>query len=121
MEGLKTEMGRRAFLGAAAGAGMLAAAGCATTPEPGKKIGRVIVVGGGYGGATCAKYLRMWSGGTIEVFLIEMNRSFVSCPLSNLVIGGSRKIEDITVPYAGLREHGVQVINDEVTRINVEK
>ena len=112
---------RRDFLKLAGSAGALALAGCATTAAPPQKLGRVIVIGGGYGGATAAKYLRMWSEGAVEVFLIEMNRSFVSCPLSNLVLGGSRKIEDITVGYSGLREHGVQVINDEVTRINVDK
>lgn len=114
-------MRRRDFLAAAGATGALALTGCATTSEPAKKIGRVIVVGGGYGGATAARYLRMWSEGAIEVFLIEANRSFVSCPLSNLVLGGSRKIDDITVGYQGLRELGVQVINDEVTRVNVDK
>jgi len=112
---------RRNFLKLAGSAGALALAGCASTSTPPQKIGRVIVVGGGYGGATAAKYLRMWSEGAIEVFLVEMNRDFVSCPLSNLVLGGSRKIEDVTVGYGGLREHGVQVINDEVTKVNVDK
>ena len=122
MKTIKTgSLDRRHFLKLAGTAGALAMAGCATTAPPPQKIGRVIVVGGGYGGATAARYLRMWSEGTIEVFLVEMNRSFVSCPLSNLVLGGSRKIEDITVGYAGLREHGVQVINDEVTKVNVDK
>ena len=112
---------RRDFLRASGAAGALALAGCATSAAPPAKIGRVIVIGGGYGGATAAKYLRMWSEGAIEVFMIEMNRSFVSCPLSNLVLGGSRRIEDLTVGYAGLREYGVQVINDEVTKVNVDK
>jgi sulfite dehydrogenase len=112
---------RRNFLKLAGSAGALALAGCASTSTPPQKIGRVIVIGGGYGGATAAKYLRMWSEGAIEVFLVEMNRDFVSCPLSNLVLGGSRKIEEITVGYGSLREHGVQVINDEVTKVNVDK
>jgi len=114
-------MGRREFLAVAGATGALALTGCTTTGEPARKIGRVIVIGGGYGGATAARYLRMWSEGAIEVFLIEADRSFVSCPLSNLVIGGSRRIEDITVGYQGLRELGVQVINDEVTKVNVDK
>ena len=114
-------LGRRDFLKLSGTAGALALAGCATTSAPPQKLGRVIVIGGGYGGATAARYLRMWSEGAIEVFLIEMNQTFVSCPLSNLVLGGSRKIEDITVGYGGLRNHGVQVINDEVTKINVDK
>ena len=114
-------LGRRDFLKASGAAGALALTGCATTSSPPQKLGRVIVIGGGYGGATAAKYLRMWSEGAIEVFMIDMNRAFVSCPLSNLVLGGSRKIEDLTVGYGGLRDYGVQVINDEVTKVNVDK
>jgi sulfite dehydrogenase len=96
--------------------------GCATTPEPPPKpVGRVIVIGGGYGGATAAKYIRMWSERRVEVFLIERNSQFVSCPLSNLVLGGSRTIESLTLGYENLRNYGVQVIRDEVTAINVEK
>jgi sulfite dehydrogenase len=107
----------------AAGAGLPAAlSGCATTPAPPPKpVGRVIVIGGGYGGATAARYIRMWSAGRIEVFLIERNTQFVSCPLSNLVLGGSRTIESLTLGYEKLRESGVQVIRDEVTGINVER
>jgi sulfide dehydrogenase [flavocytochrome c] flavoprotein chain len=113
---------RRRFLKAtAAGAAGAALAGCATVPEARKPIGRVIVVGGGYGGATVAKYLRMWSEGTIEVFLIERNTEFVSCPISNLVLGGSRAMSDITRSYARLRDYGVQVIRDEVAGIDAAR
>lgn len=119
---LQREFSRRQWLGLVGAGAASTLAACATEPPaPAKPIGRVIVIGAGYGGATAAKYLRMWSGGSIEVFLIDMNRAFVSCPLSNLVLGGTRKIEDLTVGYAGLREYGVQVINDEVTKINHEK
>src|SRR6266852_10000692 len=96
--------------------------GCAMEPAaPSRPIGRVIVIGGGFGGATAAKYLRMWSEGTIEVFLIERNPEFVSCPTSNLVLGGTRTLSDITRSYTKLREYGVQVLRDEATAINVEK
>src|SRR5438477_5969733 len=96
--------------------------GCATGPAvPSKPIGRVIVIGGGFGGATAAKYLRMWSEGTIEVFLIERNPEFISCPTSNLVLGGTKTLADITRSYAKLREYGVQVLRDEATAINVDK
>ena len=124
---MASEINRRAFL-KAIGAGTAATAApailtaCATGPgEAPKPIGRVIVIGGGYGGATCAKYVRMWSERRIEVFLIERNAQFVSCPLSNLVLGGSRQIGDLTIGYEKLREFGVQVIRDEVTEIIVEK
>jgi sulfite dehydrogenase len=121
------DFNRRSFLKAiGAGAATTAApailTACATAPsEPAKPIGRVIVIGGGYGGATCAKYIRMWSERRIEVFLIERNAQFVSCPLSNLVLGGSRSIGDLTLGYEKLREYGVQVVRDEVTEILVER
>jgi sulfide dehydrogenase [flavocytochrome c] flavoprotein subunit len=114
---------RRRFLkasGATAATSFLSA--CATEPAgPQKPIGRVIVIGGGYGGATAAKYLRMWSGGAIEVLLIERNAEFVSCPASNLVLGGTRRMADITRGYSRLREYGVQVLRDEATAINPER
>jgi sulfite dehydrogenase len=112
-------MKRRQFL-QASGAGMvLASTGCASIGGSAKP--QVVVVGGGYGGATAAKYLRMWSEGAIEVFLVERNPAFVSCPLSNLVLGGSKRIEDITVGYGKLRDYGIQVIQDEVLGVNAEK
>jgi NADH dehydrogenase FAD-containing subunit len=118
---------RREFM-KALGAGAAAAAtpgilsGCATEPAaPSKPIGRVIVIGGGYGGATCAKYIRMWSERRIEVFLIERSTQFVSCPVSNLVLGGARSMQDITFGYEKLREYGVQVIRDDVTEVLVDR
>lgn len=115
---------RRLGQGLGAGAALSALGGCASMAQPEastKKLGRVLVVGGGYGGATAAKYLKMWGGNSLDVVLIERNTQFVSCPLSNLVVGGSRRIEDLTVSYQGLRERGVLVLNDEVTSIDPVK
>ena len=113
---------RRDFLkssGAAAALSFLP--GCVAEPAPPAKArGRVAVIGGGYGGATAAKYLRMWSGGAIEVVLVEREAEFVSCPASNLVIGGTRTLADITRSYAKLGDYGVRVIRDEATRIDAE-
>jgi sulfide dehydrogenase [flavocytochrome c] flavoprotein subunit len=79
-------------------------------------------VGGGYGGATAAKYVRMLSDYQIDVVLIEPNANFVSCPISNLVIGGSKTMKDITTPYDNLdRRHGVKVVRDYVTGIDAGK
>ena len=113
---------RRDFLAAAGAlAGAAALPGCATTAGDGT-AGKVVVVGGGYGGATAAKYLRMWSGGAVGVTLIESRDSFVSCPLSNLVIGGSKRLADITVPYDQLaRRWGVDVVHDTATGVDVDK
>jgi sulfide dehydrogenase [flavocytochrome c] flavoprotein chain len=104
--------------GAALGVASLGLGACAAIePAPTKKLGRVLVVGAGFGGATAAKYLKTWGGAGIEVMLVDRNREFVSCPMSNLVLGGSRKMESISMGYQGLREHGVVVLNDEVTGI----
>ena len=107
-----------ASLGSAAG--LLGLSGCAT---PGGGNGpKVVVVGGGYGGATAAKYVRMWSEGQIQVTLVEPNTAFVSCPISNLVIGGSKTMADITTPYDNLeKRHGVKVVRDSVARIDADK
>ena len=115
-------IGRRDFIKLlGAGATGAALSGCASAPEAKKPIARVIVIGGGYGGATAARYIRAWGGGAIEVFLIERNTQFVSCPLSNLVLGGSRKVEDLTLGYGRLRDEGVVVLHDEVIGIDPEK
>lgn len=83
-------------------------------------IGRVVIIGGGYAGNNAAKYLRMWSLGSIEVVMIEKNSQFVSCPLSNLVLGGSKSINDLTFGYEGLKaNHGIKWLQDEVTAIDV--
>ena len=82
-------------------------------------IGRVVIIGGGYAGATAAKYLRMWSLGAIQVVVIEPNRQFVSCPLSNLVLGGSKSIDDLTFDYRLLQSnHDIQWVRDQVTAID---
>ncbi len=75
-------------------------------------------MGGGYGGATAARYLRLWSGGTIAVTLVERDAAFVSCPLSNLVIGGSRQLADITIAYDGLEKLGVRRIRGDAVAID---
>jgi sulfide dehydrogenase [flavocytochrome c] flavoprotein chain len=118
-------MQRRDFLklagaSATAGASGLLAA-CATEPTVSKPIGRVIVIGGGFGGATAARYLRKWSNGAVQVFLIDREPNFVSCPLSNLVLGGSRSIDYVTRGRAKLRDEGIQVLQDQVTGIDRTK
>lgn len=110
-------MDRRTFVQAAA---VLAATGCASIG--GRAQPHVVVIGGGYGGATAAKYVRMWSQGSIDVTLIEPNANFVSCPLSNLVLGGSRKLQDLTRSYDELqRKHGVKILHDSASSIDPDK
>ncbi len=110
-------MRRRDFVKLAGAAGALSLAGCAT---PGGGKGRVVVLGGGYGGATAAKYLRMWEPG-IEVVMVERNDLFTSCPMSNLVLGGNRTMDEIRRSYDGLRRRGVQIVQDEATAVDADK
>jgi NADPH-dependent 2,4-dienoyl-CoA reductase/sulfur reductase-like enzyme len=82
-------------------------------------IGRVVIIGGGYAGTSAAKYIRMWSMGGIEVVVIERSPQFVSCPLSNLVLGGSQQINDLTFGYDLLKKnHGIQWVEDSVIAID---
>lgn len=112
-------MKRRLFLQASGASLALASTGCATIGGSAKP--QVVVVGGGYGGATAAKYVRLWSDGDIDVTLIEPNASFISCPLSNLVLGGSKQLADVTISYDALARHGVRILRDSVQSIAAEK
>src|SRR5512135_2557155 len=103
-----------------AGATVTTLAACASL-ESKPALGRVVVVGAGYGGLTAAKYLRLWSEGAIEVTLVDPNEAFISCPISNLVIGGSKSMADITVSFAGLDKYGVKRVRDSVTAIDADK
>lgn len=119
---------RREFLKwVSASAGAPALAGCESTGPTGATLGdsprgvaSVVVVGGGYGGATAAKYVKMWAP-DIDVVLVERNPSFISCPISNLVLGGNATMQDISLGYAGLRARGVRMARDEVTAIDAER
>jgi sulfide dehydrogenase [flavocytochrome c] flavoprotein subunit len=88
----------------------------AVTQTP--SLGHVVIIGGGFGGATAAKYLKLWGDGRIAVTLIERQAHFISCPMSNLVIGGSRQLSELTFSYEGLKQLGITVIHAEVTEIN---
>ena len=101
----------------------LAAAGAAATAAfdgyaaTGDSAGRVVVIGGGYGGATAAKYIKRWAP-DIAVTLVERDGEFVSCPISNLVLGGNADIRDLSFSYDGLRRHGIAVVRDEAIAVD---
>jgi sulfide dehydrogenase [flavocytochrome c] flavoprotein chain len=111
------DLPRRHLLGAGLTLGTLALAGCATGMSGGPSIGRVVIVGGGFGGSTAARYLKLW-GGNVDVTLVERNASFVSCPISNLVLGGHKQMADITRGYDGLKALGVKFVQGDVTAID---
>ena len=109
---------RRIVTGGFAALGAAALPGCASLGS-GPSIGRVVVVGGGFGGATAARYLRLW-GGNVDVTLVERNAEFISCPISNLVLGGHKQMSDITAAYAGLEAAGVKRIQGEAVAIDAQ-
>ena len=114
-----TQSTRREFLRTSSWAGLgLFAAGCAPkisdfAQKPGR---RVVVIGGGWGGTSAAKYVRL-ADPSIEVILLEPNKEFVSCPFSNLVLSGVRTIESLTFNYDRLRAQGVNVLHETATMI----
>ena len=115
-------MKRRELIQGLLAGGTLAALGGCGTPRGTPSSAKVVVVGGGYGGATAAKYVRLLSENSLDVVLIEPSKSFVSCPMSNLVVGGVRQMADITASYDGLRNrHGVTVVHDTVSAIDAQR
>ena len=107
---------RRRFLEVA---GTLAVMGQALPVWANKpSAGHVVVVGGGFAGATAAKYLRLFSQGQIEVTLIEPQRQFISCPLSNMVLEGHYTLADVTLDYHLEKNYGIQLIHERVDSID---
>jgi len=105
---------------ALAASGLLNACANVKNANPTVSQGRVVIVGGGYAGAVAAKYIRMWSRGAIETIVIEKSTQFVSCPVSNLVLGGSKSINDLTFGYDLVKKnHEIQWVQDEVTSIDL--
>lgn len=110
---------RRDALRVIGGAGLVALSGYATLPRAQTRR-RVVVVGGGYGGATAARYAAMLGGERIDVTLVERDDAFVSCPLSNLVLGGSLRIDDLTVGYERLAKR-VRLVRDEAVAVDPQR
>ncbi|HFU76607.1 MAG TPA: pyridine nucleotide-disulfide oxidoreductase [Arcobacter sp.] len=80
---------------------------------------KVVVVGGGFAGATCAKYLKMWGGNDVEVTLIDKNSSYYSPILSNLILNGQKSLSELMFSYNDLEtKYGISFVNKEVSSIN---
>ena len=104
---------RREFLRAAA----LVAAAAALPLRAAAARARVVIAGGGFAGASCARALRRLAP-SIEVTLVDPDERYVTGPMSNAVLAGWRDIESITVSRAGLVGAGVRVVRDRVAAID---
>lgn len=85
-----------------------------------QSAGRVVVVGGGFGGAACARALRR-ADATLQVVLIEPNKTFISCPFSNEVIAGLREMEAQQFGYDKLAADGISIVTQAATGIDTQK
>jgi len=101
----------------AAGLGLLATA--RLHAAAGSTKARVVVVGGGFGGATCARYLKRFAP-ALAVTLVEPAETFVTCPMSNAVLGGLMELEQITYGYAALVRDGIEHVRRAATGIDPE-
>ncbi len=109
---MNLSLSRRSFLSGAAAAGVFAPAFVRAQTQA-----RLLIVGGGFGGASAANFARRtypW----LDVTLVEPQTRFVTCPYRNLVLAGKKTIGDISHSYDGLRARGVRVVHDYVVGID---
>jgi sulfide dehydrogenase [flavocytochrome c] flavoprotein subunit len=104
------KLNRRVFIGSGASAATALAAPMAFANGHGKS--RVVVVGGGAGGATAARYIAKDSKGAVDVTLIEPSRVYYTCFFSNLYLGGIKTIDDLGHSYGTIAAGGVNVVHD---------
>ncbi len=112
-------LSRRAFLRLLTASSILGVSGCVTTPErPAYRGKKVLIIGGGFAGATTAKYIRRLDS-QIEVTLIEEQSSYTTGAANNWVLGGLRSLQSITFDYRLLQQkHGVRLLQDTAVSID---
>lgn len=114
------KLNRRDFI--KLGGGSIVASTAAGLSFPNLALGankKVVIIGGGAGGTIAAKYLRKMDD-SIDVTLIETNKTYHTCFMSNEVIGGDRQIETIEHGYDGLKKHGINIVHSKATGIDVD-
>ncbi|MCG6904425.1 MAG: NAD(P)/FAD-dependent oxidoreductase [Rhodobacter sp.] len=111
---LLSQSRRDILLGASAGVMALSAPARlrAATPK------HVLVAGGGFAGSTAAKYLRVWGDPSLQVTLVDPEKSHTSCVMSNLVLNRSLRLRDLRFPLSGLESYGVTVLRAKVDKVD---
>ena len=114
------KLNRRSFIGTGAVAAASLQAPAVLAAGHGKP--RVVVIGGGAGGATAARYIAKDSDGMIDVTLVEPTRTYYTCFFSNLYLGGFRTMDSIGHSYGTLAaEYGINVVHDWAVGNNTSK
>src|SRR5687767_11529566 len=111
---------RRQVLGGIAAAGALAAFSAPTVWAARQPKPKVIVIGGGFAGASCARFIKSADRG-VDVTLLEPNPTYIACPLSNAVIAGLRELTAQQFGYRSLRAQGIDVLHRRATAVDAEK
>lgn len=118
--GARNRSSRRAVLGGIAAGGVLAAFGIPSARAATKAAPRVVIIGGGFGGASCARLIKS-EDRDIAVTLIEANSTYIACPFSNAVIAGLRQLEQQKFGYGRVRAGGIDVIHRKVTAVDTKQ
>ena len=114
-----TNISRRTLLKASAASAVgVAGASAGTSASAASK--KVVIVGGGIGGATAAQYLKKMDP-SIDVTIVEYNKDYYTCFMSNEVLSGKRTLKSFKLGDSGLSKHGVNIVNDVVTGIDADK
>ncbi len=113
---MESRVNRRTFMQVA---GLVSASGALATPALllANTAKKVVIIGGGSAGATAARYLKL-ADPRIDVTLIEQNKRYTTCYLSNEVIAGRRPINSLEFGYAGLKKEGIKLVFDRVTGLD---
>ena len=105
-----TQFSRRKFIKLLAGSStLLSASGLLSGCSKGSSA-RIAIIGGGFGGSTCAKYLQRFDN-SLEITLVESSARFITCPFSNMVINGMRSMDSISHDYHAQKNRGINVVH----------
>ncbi len=111
---------RRHFIQITGGAAAVSTLGFSNILLAGKSAGHVVIIGGGIGGATAARYIKR-ADPAVDVTIIEPNANYYTCFMSNEVISGERSIDSIKFGYQNLESMGVKIVRDYATNIDAGK